>query len=141
MIHQINAGDCLKKSGDAIRRIAVILLAAVSGLLIILTVYNSIHQSTFVAYTARSHRPEIPSLEALGETALFNSGSQEELMEMPGIGETLAGRIIESRDANGGFYLPEDLMIVKGIGEKRFADIMNWLSTQETTPTDLQNIP
>ena len=41
-------------------------------------------------------------------------------MELDGIGETLASRIIEYREQHGGFDSVEELMEVKGIGEKRF---------------------
>lgn len=131
----------MKKTGDAIRRIAAILLMAVSGLLILLSVKESIRENEFVVYTSRSERPEIPQVTPLGQDMLFNSSSQEELMEMPGIGEVYADRIIQYREENGLFYLPEDLMTVKGIGEKRFAAIMEWLDAAENTPSDAQTEP
>ncbi len=40
-------------------------------------------------------------------------------MELPGIGETLARRLVEYRQNHGGFRNVEELRNVRGIGEKR----------------------
>jgi competence protein ComEA len=45
----------------------------------------------------------------------------EDLDALDGIGPTLARRIVEYRQANGGFRSLEELREVDGIGEKRFA--------------------
>lgn len=47
----------------------------------------------------------------------------EQLEELDGIGPTLAGRIVEYRDAHGGFRSLAELREVDGIGEKRFASL------------------
>lgn len=54
----------------------------------------------------------------------LNKATREELMELPGIGYVLAGRIIDFRDEIDGFTAVEDLLKVEGIGEKRFEEIM-----------------
>ena len=48
----------------------------------------------------------------------LNRASAEQLTTIPGIGEAMARRIIEWRKQNGPFRRVEDLMKVKGIGEK-----------------------
>ena len=55
---------------------------------------------------------------AAGQVSLATA-TQAQLEELDGIGPTLAARIIEYRDANGGFRSVEELGEVDGIGEVR----------------------
>ena len=50
----------------------------------------------------------------------LNSATQVELEKLPGVGPAMAKQIIEYRQKNGGFKKVEELMNVKGIGEKAF---------------------
>jgi competence protein ComEA len=56
---------------------------------------------------------------ATAGTLSLASATQAQLEELDGIGPTLAQRIIEYRDANGGFRSVEELGEVDGIGEVR----------------------
>ena len=49
-----------------------------------------------------------------------NTATSEELTALPGIGDTIAARIVTYRKKNGSFGKIEELMNVKGIGEKTF---------------------
>ncbi|WP_217132026.1 ComEA family DNA-binding protein [Leucobacter chinensis] len=53
----------------------------------------------------------------------LNSADAAALETLPRIGPALAARIIEWRDANGGFRSVDDLMNVSGIGPKVFAEL------------------
>jgi competence protein ComEA len=50
----------------------------------------------------------------------LNSASVAQLQTLPGIGASAAQRIVEYRQKNGSFKKIEELMNVKGIGEKSF---------------------
>ncbi|NIP98512.1 MAG: helix-hairpin-helix domain-containing protein, partial [Akkermansiaceae bacterium] len=50
----------------------------------------------------------------------LNRATVQELISLPGIGEATAKRIVEFREQHGPFQRVEDLMKVKGIGEKSF---------------------
>ena len=53
-------------------------------------------------------------------TVNLNSATADQLAALPGIGPKVAERILEYRTKNGGFKKIEELMNVKGIGEKSF---------------------
>ncbi len=52
-------------------------------------------------------------------------------MELPGIGEKLAQRLVEFRRSHGGFRSVEDLRKVQGIGGKRMERLRPLVRTAE----------
>jgi competence protein ComEA len=64
---------------------------------------------------------------APGAQIHLSTATAEQLDEVDGIGPTLAQRIIEYRDAHGGFGSIDELAQVDGIGEKRLATLRDAL--------------
>ena len=52
----------------------------------------------------------------------------EQFEALPGLGAKTAARIVEYRQKNGGFKKVEELMNVRGIGEKAFLKMKNQLT-------------
>ncbi len=50
----------------------------------------------------------------------LNTATVAQLEALPGIGKSVAERILQYREKRGGFKKVEDLMNVRGIGEKSF---------------------
>jgi competence protein ComEA len=57
----------------------------------------------------------------------LNSATLDDLVEIPGIGPTMAQRILDWRDEHGPFGSVDDLMKVKGIGEKSLAKLRRFV--------------
>ena len=55
----------------------------------------------------------------------INEMTKTQLMARPGIGETIAERIITYRNENGPFAKMEELLNVEGIGEKKLEQIID----------------
>ncbi len=79
------------------------------------------------------HGRWIEAEEAVPQTVHFvvdiNAAEEPELIQLPGIGPTLARRIIETRQTSGRFLRPDDLRRVKGIGEKKLAKLRPYVQT------------
>lgn len=53
----------------------------------------------------------------------INSLNADELTRLPGVGEKLAARIVAYHKLHGAFRAKEELLQVKGIGEKKFEQL------------------
>ena len=60
----------------------------------------------------------------------INTATQSELENLPGIGASIASRIIEYREQNGKFSKIEDLQNVKGIGDAKFNNMKEYVIAQ-----------
>lgn len=85
-----------------------------------LTVVNIDSSSISLEESPELDTPIVPDTE---HPLDLNAATEEELDLLPGIGEVLAGRIVQYREEHGPFQSPEDLLNVDGIGESTLADI------------------
>jgi competence protein ComEA len=78
-------------------------------------------------------KPAKPAKAAGSSTAVvnINTATQAQLESLPGLGAKAAERILEYRQKNGQFKKVEDLMNVKGIGEKSFLKLKPRLTVTE----------
>ncbi|WP_177201570.1 helix-hairpin-helix domain-containing protein [Butyrivibrio proteoclasticus] len=58
----------------------------------------------------------------------INKATKEELKTIPGIGEKVAGKIVEYREQSGYFACIEDIMKVSGIKDKLFSKIKEYIT-------------
>lgn len=90
-------------------------------------------------YISDGQKIEVPSKEEAGaekklleEAALglvnLNTASEQELMELPGIGASKAREIVNYRESSGGFSRIEDLMEIPGIKEGVFNKIKDQIT-------------
>ena len=80
-----------------------------------------------------------PTVEKAGPAINLNTASAADLENLPGIGAKMAERILEYRQKNGPFKKIEDLMNVKGIGEKNFLKLKARLTV--ASPKGLERWP
>ena len=57
----------------------------------------------------------------------INTANESELQKVPGIGQTIASRIVEYRKKNGKFKTAEDIQNVSGIGTSKFGKIKEYI--------------
>ncbi len=86
--------------------------------------YYALSKPTAAGRTAEAY---VPAYIPGGEVGV-NSATLEELCTVPGIGPVLAQSIIDERQLNGLFHYPEDLLCVRGIGEKTLLKLLPYLN-------------
>jgi competence ComEA-like helix-hairpin-helix protein len=60
----------------------------------------------------------------------INHASREELEKLPGIGPSLAARIVAHRERHGPFRRTEHLLVVRGISDRRFREIRTFIKAE-----------
>lgn len=57
----------------------------------------------------------------------INTATVQQLQLLPGVGESIAKRIVDYRTEHGRFTVIEELMNVTGIGEKKFEGLRDYI--------------
>ena len=89
-----------------------------------------------VVTAAPAHAADAPAAGVVNLT----TATAVELARLPGIGATVAQRIVDHREKNGSFRAVEDLMLVRGIGEKSLERLRPYLTVSGAT-TLKQDVP
>ncbi len=106
------------------RSLATVIALGVTGLLAMPALAGPM-QSAPAAQTA----PAAPAIN-------LNTATVEQLETLPGIGRKTAELIVQHRTQSGGFKRIEDLMNVKGIGEKSFLKLKPLVTVAAKAPGD-----
>lgn len=78
--------------------------------------------------------PEAPGTPSLADLAPININTADArtLALLPGVGAALASRIVDYRTEHGSFADPQDIMKVSGIGESKFQELRDYITTGVT---------
>ena len=100
-------------------------------------VLSLVAATALVAAPGAPHAPQTKTPAATAKPAStavvnINTASATEIATLPGVGAKMAARIIEYRQKNGPFKKVEELMNVRGIGEKNFLKLKPQLAVGQT---------
>jgi competence protein ComEA len=90
------------------------------------------------AHTAPSKKAPAVQNTSSAAPVNLNTATAAQLEALPGIGKSTAERILEYRQKNGGFKKAEDLMNVRGIGEKNFLKLKSLITVGSGKTPDAQ---
>jgi competence protein ComEA len=88
---------------------------------------------------AGAQQTKAPARSARAESTRvlnINTASAADFEGLPGIGAKMAARIVEYRQKNGPFKKVEELMNVRGLGEKNFLKLKAQLTLGTAKPAD-----
>jgi competence protein ComEA len=78
----------------------------------------------------------VSAASADGKKVNINQASAEQLAYLPRVGAKAAQKVVDYRKTKGPFTRPEDLMEVKGFGEKKFEQLRPYLTVSGPTTLD-----
>ena len=114
----------MKKAGYALIIITVAICILACGILI----GRNLNRSSITLVSTTGTSPDSTSQETTSKKININAASVEELTLLPGIGNTLAQRIVNYRTDFGPFRSKTDLCNVEGIGEKKLLKLLDYIT-------------
>ena len=81
----------------------------------------------FIPWSAEAQRASKPPVAAPAEVVNLNTGTAAQIASLPGIGLKTAELVVQYREKNGPFKKIEEIMNVRGVGEKSFLRIKDRL--------------
>ena len=79
---------------------------------------------------ANDQQPIVSSTPQQKRRIDINTASAKELEALPGIGKSLAERIVEHRDRYGAFRRPAHLIVLRGISDRRFRALRDLITVE-----------
>ena len=80
----------------------------------------------------RAAKPAVTATVVSAEVVNLNSATAAQIASLPGIGPKTAELVVQYRTKNGPFKKIEEIMNVRGIGEKSFLKIKDQLTVAES---------
>ena len=107
------------------------LIIRLESLAAILLFWLTVFPAPAIARQKESHKPTKAPTASID----VNRASAEDLAKLPGIGPELARRIVAYRTKHGPFHRVEDLLIIRGIGPKKWKALRPYLRVGDITKT------
>lgn len=127
----------MKKASIILSIITIVFCAFAGGFLF----GRNFNRSDVIVSTPQDQPPDLISIQqdstdvpesttAPTEAKLLdiNTAEAADFEALPGIGQVLAQRIVDYRDANGPFSSVADLVNVEGIGEKKLTALLDYIT-------------
>lgn len=105
------------------RRGMGILLMIMCAASMLLSVLLSADLPQADGYSPTHHTHRVEKIPLQTGSVDVNHGDIPALTQLPRIGPVIAQAIVDEREMNGRYFYPEDLLAVRGIGEKTLAEI------------------
>ena len=114
----------MKKAGYVVIILTVMLCIFVCGFL----VGRNMNRSSITVMEYTTIAPDSIDTTVTAGKININTASVDELTLLPGIGSTLAQRIVDYRSSIGPFRTVSDLSNVEGIGDQKLLSILDYIT-------------
>lgn len=82
------------------------------------------------ACSSRIEHARVSQQPAANNTININTAPVTDLERLPYIGRTTAEAIVAHRDQHGAFRRPEEVMLIRGVSERRYHEIRHLITTR-----------
>lgn len=122
----------MKEKLKAVRVEILFFLITAIFLAVILWSDSAAGRDSFVSFSVETAGKAEGSAPESVRVVNINTASIEELEMLPGVGSKLAEEIILWRQENGPFLDKEDLLLVDGVSEELFGELMDVITVKDS---------